>query len=287
MQKSLRMAEPFIIGCPACLQNFRNLFCTIICSPNQATFTNVTVVQRVPPAPDAQSDSEAIASRRGIGEQSKHGGKRKPEEVTAVEEVSFFLSEEFKNATFNSCKDVAFGAANTRAMLFIGNGATTAPVRNGHALARGLCSRWPGATFFVPRYACSACSLSCASCCNTERRNQTQGDVRRLSWTSLAPSRTSRRRTSARPYSSTFPALAAMRRCRTASRLGPRLCPRAGTTRCAARAATAPKAPRARCLVATPAATQAARAGCHCWARWACAASTWPCGYRACWQHSC
>ena len=118
MQQSLRMAEPFIIGCPACLQNFRTLFCTLFCSPDQATFTNVTAVQTSPPAPDIALSPLQLKSADSAGKSN----------VTSVKEVTFFLSEEFKNATFDSCKDVVFGAANTRAMLFIGNAATHAQV---------------------------------------------------------------------------------------------------------------------------------------------------------------
>jgi Niemann-Pick C1 protein len=104
MHQQLRRAEPFIIGCPACLNNFRNIFCSLFCSPDQATFTNVTAVQQ--------------ASRK----------ESRDTQVTAVAEVSFYLSEGFKNDTFSSCKDVIFGAANSRAMTYIGNNAQKAQV---------------------------------------------------------------------------------------------------------------------------------------------------------------
>ena len=112
MHQQLRRAEPFIIGCPACTSNFRTLFCSLFCSPDQASFTNITSVQQ--------------ASR-------KHSDVN----VTAVEEVSFYLSEEFKNATYDSCKDVIFGSANSRAMTYIGNNAHNAQVRD--TLFRCLC----------------------------------------------------------------------------------------------------------------------------------------------------
>ena len=37
------MAQSFALigGCPACLNNFANLWCTIRCSPDQSTFVNV------------------------------------------------------------------------------------------------------------------------------------------------------------------------------------------------------------------------------------------------------
>lgn len=40
-------AIPFLVGCPACLRNFLNLFCELSCSPNQSLFINVTSVSEV------------------------------------------------------------------------------------------------------------------------------------------------------------------------------------------------------------------------------------------------
>lgn len=40
-------AIPFLVGCPACLRNFLNLFCELTCSPNQSLFINVTSVSKV------------------------------------------------------------------------------------------------------------------------------------------------------------------------------------------------------------------------------------------------
>ena len=36
------MASIFLVGCPACNHNFKQFFCLLTCSPNQATFANVT-----------------------------------------------------------------------------------------------------------------------------------------------------------------------------------------------------------------------------------------------------
>jgi len=98
MEKGLRMANVFIIGCPACAHNFKHLFCSLFCSPDQAAFTDVTAAQ------------EPFAERNG----------------TCVKEVSFYLDEGFKAALFDSCKDVVYSAANQKAMTYIGNGATDA-----------------------------------------------------------------------------------------------------------------------------------------------------------------
>ncbi|KAG2486557.1 hypothetical protein HYH03_014858, partial [Edaphochlamys debaryana] len=87
-------ALPFIVGCPACRHNFVHLWCATTCSPDQATFANVTAVQ-------AAFDTNA----------------------TAVAEVDYWLSEAYGTQLYDSCKDVKFGAANVPAMSFIGGGA--------------------------------------------------------------------------------------------------------------------------------------------------------------------
>lgn len=115
MQREMRQAEPFIIGCPACMNNFRNLFCSLFCSPDQSSFTNVT------------------AAAMGSPESNR------TKQVAVVKEVAFYLSEHFKNATYDSCKDVSFGAANSRAMTYIGNGALTAQVSSLHRHAFKRC----------------------------------------------------------------------------------------------------------------------------------------------------
>ncbi|KAF8057679.1 NPC1 [Scenedesmus sp. PABB004] len=85
---------PFTVGCPACLHNFIHLWCVLSCSPDQASFTNVTAVQ-------AAADNNA----------------------TAVAEVSVWTAPAFTDSLYASCKDVKYGAANLPAMKFIGGGA--------------------------------------------------------------------------------------------------------------------------------------------------------------------
>lgn len=41
----IQTAGIFLVGCPACNQNFKHFFCTITCSPDQSLFTNVTSIQ--------------------------------------------------------------------------------------------------------------------------------------------------------------------------------------------------------------------------------------------------
>jgi Niemann-Pick C1 protein len=42
----IQIASLFLVGCPACNHNFKQFFCLLTCSPDQATFTNVTKVQQ-------------------------------------------------------------------------------------------------------------------------------------------------------------------------------------------------------------------------------------------------
>ncbi|KAI1662116.1 multidrug efflux transporter AcrB transmembrane domain-containing protein [Daldinia decipiens] len=82
-----------IIGsCPACKDNFYNLFCTFTCSPDQSLFINVTKTL-------------------------EKNGK------TLAAEVDHLVSEEYGQGFYDSCKEVKFGASNSKAMNFIGGGA--------------------------------------------------------------------------------------------------------------------------------------------------------------------
>ena len=69
------------------------MFCTFTCSPDQSTFINIT----------------------GSEESS---GKRR------VTELDQLISEEYGTGFYNSCKEVKFGGANSRAMDLIGGGAS-------------------------------------------------------------------------------------------------------------------------------------------------------------------
>lgn len=53
----IQVASIFLVGCPACNHNFKHFFCLLTCSPNQASFVNVTAAQT---APDTNA-SNAIA----------------------------------------------------------------------------------------------------------------------------------------------------------------------------------------------------------------------------------
>ncbi|KAG8377268.1 hypothetical protein BUALT_Bualt08G0010500 [Buddleja alternifolia] len=93
LRSQVQQAIPFLVGCPACLRNFLNLFCELTCSPNQSQFINVTSVSKV-------------------GNNSTVNG------------IDFYIIDAFGEGMFESCKDVKFGTMNTRAIEFIGAGAT-------------------------------------------------------------------------------------------------------------------------------------------------------------------
>ncbi|RYP52277.1 hypothetical protein DL768_002489 [Monosporascus sp. mg162] len=93
LKSELSTPNQIIGSCPACKDNFYNLFCTFSCSPDQSLFLNVT-------------------------DTLQKNGK------TLVTEVDQLISEEYGEGFYNSCKDVKFGASNSRAMNFIGGGAT-------------------------------------------------------------------------------------------------------------------------------------------------------------------
>ncbi|XP_012067168.1 NPC intracellular cholesterol transporter 1 isoform X2 [Jatropha curcas] len=92
LRGQVQQAIPFLVGCPACLRNFLNLFCELSCSPNQSMFINVTSISEV-------------------------GGN------LTVDGIDYYLSETFGEGLYDSCKEVKFGTMNTRAIEFVGAGA--------------------------------------------------------------------------------------------------------------------------------------------------------------------
>ncbi|KAF5199495.1 Npc intracellular cholesterol transporter [Thalictrum thalictroides] len=92
LRSQVQQAIPFLVGCPACLRNFLNLFCELTCSPNQSQFINVTSISKV-------------------------------SNNLTVNGIDFYLTDAFGEELYNSCKDVKFGTMNTRAIEFIGAGA--------------------------------------------------------------------------------------------------------------------------------------------------------------------
>lgn len=93
LSKNLKLAERIIASCPACKDNFFNIFCTFTCSPDQSLFVNVTKIDK------------------------STSGK------TVVTELDNLWSEEYQSGFYDSCKNVKNGASGGKAMDFIGGGA--------------------------------------------------------------------------------------------------------------------------------------------------------------------
>ncbi|KAK3394932.1 patched family-domain-containing protein [Podospora didyma] len=92
LKSSLSTANQIISSCPACKDNFFNLFCTFTCSPDQSLFINVTKTL-------------------------EKNGK------ILVTELDQLVSEKYGTGFYDSCKDVKFGPTNSKAMALIGGGA--------------------------------------------------------------------------------------------------------------------------------------------------------------------
>ncbi|CAL1700898.1 unnamed protein product [Somion occarium] len=93
LRDNLNRAETMLSSCPACRNNFRAFWCNFTCSPNQATFLNVTSTQKTMTG------------------------------QTAVKSVEFHVSERFGEGFYDSCKNIQVGATNGYAMDLIGGGA--------------------------------------------------------------------------------------------------------------------------------------------------------------------
>ncbi|ODH44293.1 hypothetical protein ACO22_00913 [Paracoccidioides brasiliensis] len=92
LSSHLKIAEGIIASCPACKENFFNLFCSFTCSPDQSLFINVTQTDTV-------------------------------KDKKVVTELDNLWSEVYQVGFYDSCKDVKNGASGGRAMDFIGGGA--------------------------------------------------------------------------------------------------------------------------------------------------------------------
>ncbi|KAI9885591.1 MAG: hypothetical protein M1823_002600 [Watsoniomyces obsoletus] len=93
LRSNLKKAQGLISACPACKENFDNLFCTFTCSPDQSLFVNVT---------------EVAKSRTG---------------QLAVTELDYFVAKRYASGFYDSCKDVKVSATNGYAMDLLGGGA--------------------------------------------------------------------------------------------------------------------------------------------------------------------
>ncbi|KAG6041724.1 hypothetical protein E4U41_002589 [Claviceps citrina] len=107
LKAELGTPNTLIGSCPACKHNFFNMFCKFTCSPDQSLFVNVT--QAAP----------------------KNG-------KLLVTELDQLISEKYGKGFYDSCKEVKFGGANSRAMDLIGGGA-----KNYHDMLKFMGDRKP------------------------------------------------------------------------------------------------------------------------------------------------
>lgn len=92
LRAQVQQAIPFLVGCPACLRNFLNLFCELSCSPHQSQFINVTSISKV-------KNNSTVGS------------------------IDYYITDTYGEGLFESCKEVKFGTMNSRAIEFVGAGA--------------------------------------------------------------------------------------------------------------------------------------------------------------------
>ncbi|XP_019086605.1 PREDICTED: Niemann-Pick C1 protein-like isoform X3 [Camelina sativa] len=147
LRSQVQQAVPFLVGCPACLRNFLNLFCELSCSPNQSLFINVTSIAEV-------------------------SGK------LTVDGIDYHITDTFGEGLYESCKEVKFGTMNTRAINFVGGGAQNfrewftfigqkaPPGVPGSPYAMNFKSTTPESSVMVPMnlsvYSCGDTSLGCS-----------------------------------------------------------------------------------------------------------------------------
>ncbi|XP_002510680.3 NPC intracellular cholesterol transporter 1 isoform X1 [Ricinus communis] len=165
LRSQVQQAIPFLVGCPACLRNFLNLFCELTCSPHQSLFINVTSISKV-------------------------------KNNLTVDGIDFYITDAFGEGLYDSCKDVKFGTMNTRALNFIGAGAQNfrewfafigrraAPNLPGSPYAITFKSAAPASSGMKPMnvstYSCGDVSLGCSCgdcptapiCANTAPHSQ-------------------------------------------------------------------------------------------------------------------
>jgi len=92
LKSQLGTPNTILGSCPACKDNFFNMFCTFTCSPDQSTFVNITK-----------------AAEKG--------------DKLLVTELDQLISDTYGSGFYDSCKEVKFGGANSKAMDLIGGGA--------------------------------------------------------------------------------------------------------------------------------------------------------------------
>lgn len=99
LRSNLEQAEPLVSACPACRNNFRGLFCAMTCGGNQSQYLDIVQTQQTGGGADGN---------------------------LAVKQVSYWVGENWRDAFYNSCRDVKFGPGNAFAIDLLGGGAKDA-----------------------------------------------------------------------------------------------------------------------------------------------------------------
>ncbi|XP_077990039.1 NPC intracellular cholesterol transporter 1-like [Glandiceps talaboti] len=131
LKASLQVPDQTFSRCPSCLHNFYKLYCQFTCSPDQSAFLNATKlsVDRVPfnmskPINSFVSEmDEALRFNSAFTSQHSYTSSVNKDEVEvySVQEVDYYLTEEFAAGVYNSCSNVLFPSSNSRAIsMFCG-----------------------------------------------------------------------------------------------------------------------------------------------------------------------
>ena len=96
MAKNMSQLEPLISSCPACMQNFKLLFCQITCAGNQGSFIEVlnTSVSK------ERDDSNGTLVKN------------------VVDNVNYYMKSHFADGFYKSCKDIGFQMSNMNLWQF-------------------------------------------------------------------------------------------------------------------------------------------------------------------------
>uniref|UniRef100_A0A6G1S848 Niemann-Pick C1 protein n=1 Tax=Aceria tosichella TaxID=561515 RepID=A0A6G1S848_9ACAR len=121
LKQVVRVRE-FIGSCPSCYINFSELFCSLTCSPNQASFAQVT--KSTPYDGDAdttttttQTSTTSPKNSNSTDQTSQPTFKNKS--LERVDEISYKIPTKFVNGLFDSCKNVIWTGAQAPALSFI------------------------------------------------------------------------------------------------------------------------------------------------------------------------
>ena len=110
MAEQLAEVEPMMSICPACWNNYRDALCSLRCSPNQSDFLKVNRKYcKTLKNPDGKSTNSNLSSI--------------PSDCSATS-LTMFVSDEWKQNIFDSCKDVKYGRESIALLDVIGLGSS-------------------------------------------------------------------------------------------------------------------------------------------------------------------